>query len=298
MQTVAAKTIVTRMSSGGGWFGAAYNMNIYRGCSHGCIYCDSRSECYRPGNFDDVKIKANALQIIRDDLRRKAKRGIVATGAMSDPYNPFEATQLATRHALELLNAYGFGVSIATKSPLVERDADILCDIKAHSPAIVKMTVTTADDALCKIIEPYAAPSSARFAAVRALSEKGIYCVVLMMPLLPFINDTIENVAAIVRLAKENGARAVYPSFGMTMRQGSREYYYQQLDAHFPDVRQKYEKRYGVRYSCSSPHAKTLYASFAAQCRAAGLLYHMRDIIKSVHLGTNMSQLSLFADNE
>ena len=293
MQTIPCKNIVIRTKSTG-WFGADYNMNIYRGCPHGCIYCDSRSDCYQPGDFDTVKIKENALQVIRDDLRRKVKRGIVATGAMSDPYNPFEAAKLATRHSLELLNAYGFGVAMATKSDLVVRDMDILQDIKAHSPAAVKMTVTAADDALCKIIEPNVVPTSARFAALGELAEKGIYTIVLMMPLLPFINDTTENAETIVRLAQKHNVRAVFPAFGLTMRQGQREYFYDRLNALFPGLRQKYEQRYGGRYECASPKAKALYAAFAAQCEQAGLLYNMGDIIKSMKLGYEHTQLSMF----
>jgi DNA repair photolyase len=178
MEYISAKTIVTRTKSTA-WFGTEYNMNIYKGCCHGCIYCDSRSDCYHVGDFDRVRTKENALAIIRDDLRRKTKTGVVSTGAMSDPYNPFEEELQLTRHALELINAYHFGVAIDTKSPLVTRDIDVFKEIKEHSPVLVKITITSADDGLCQKIEPNVAVSSERFKAVKELSDNGIYCGVL-----------------------------------------------------------------------------------------------------------------------
>jgi DNA repair photolyase len=159
MEYISAKTIVTSTKNSA-WFGVEYNMNIYKGCCHGCIYCDSRSDCYRLDDFDRVRTKENALSIIRDELRRKSKTGVVGTGAMSDPYNPFEEELQLTRHSLELINAYKFGVAIATKSPLVTRDIDILRNIKEHSPTLVKITITTVNDELCKKIEPNVAVSS------------------------------------------------------------------------------------------------------------------------------------------
>ena len=239
MKTIPAKTIITKTKKPAAWFGANYNMNIYRGCCHGCIYCDSRSDCYRNPDFNTVKAKENALQLIRDDLRRKVKTGVIATGAMSDPYNPFEKDEQLTRNSLELINAFNFGVAIDTKGPLVTRDVDILADIKSHSPVIVKMSITTADDHLSKIIEPGAALSSQRFSALKELSDAGIFCGVLMMPILPFINDTKENIAAIVTKAKEANVRFIYPAFGVTMRQGNREYFYEQLDKYFPEYKEK-----------------------------------------------------------
>ena len=256
METIPAKTIVTKVKKPAAWFGADYNMNIYRGCAHHCIYCDSRSDCYRDTSFNTVKVKENALQIIRDDLRRKVKSGVVATGAMSDPYNPLEQKLHLTRNSLELINAFDFGVAIDTKSSLVTRDIDILNDIKSHSPVAVKITITTSDDDLCKIIEPNVTLSSKRFEALKSLSEAGIFCGVLMMPILPFINDTEENITEIVCQAKKAGARFIYPAFGMTLRQGSRDYYYKKLDEHFPGIKEKYMARYRNNYRCTSPKAK------------------------------------------
>lgn len=293
MEYIHAKTLVTRTKSTA-WFGAEYNMNIYKGCCHGCIYCDSRSNCYHVEDFDRVRAKENALALIRDDLRRKVKPGVVATGAMSDPYNPFEKELCLSRRALELINAFGFGVAIATKSPLVTRDIDVLCDIKEHSPVIVKLTITTADDELCRKLERNVAPSSERFAAISELSAAGIFCGALLMPVLPFINDTPENILQIVHMAKAAGARFVFPAFGVTLRLNQREYFYDRLDELYPGLRQKYAARYGERYSCGSPKAKQLYTLFAKECDSVGLLYKMPDIINAYKAGYKSSQLTFF----
>lgn len=293
MEYIPAKTIVTRNKSTA-WFGEDYNMNIYKGCCHGCIYCDSRSDCYHVDNFDQVRVKENAMLIIRDELRRKVKTGVVATGAMSDPYNPYEKELCLTRHALELIDAFGFGSSICTKSPLVTRDIDILQEIKEHSPTIVKMTITTADDILCKKIEPHVAPSSERFKAIKELSGAGIYCGLLLMPVLPFINDQKENILEIVAKAKESGAQFIYPAFGVTLRSNQRAYFYEKLDEQFLGIKDKYISRYGERYSCGSPNAKNLYHIFAEICQKENLIYSMQDIIKAYKRGYEYTQLSLF----
>ena len=293
MEYIPAKTIVTKTKSGD-WFGTDYNMNIYRGCPHGCIYCDSRSECYRIQDFDQVRAKENALRVIRDDLQRKVKTGVVGTGAMSDPYNPFEKELRLTRNALELLNAFGFGVAIATKSTLVTRDADVLQDIQKQAPTLVMLTITTADDALSRNIEPGVALSSERFQALAALAGRGVYCGVLLMPTLPFLTDTEDNVRALVRLAHENGAKCIYPAFGMTLRAGQREYFYQQLDARFPGLKEKYIARYGERYNCPSPRAKGLYGLLAKECHRLGLRYRMRSIVEDYKRGYTPPQLTFF----
>lgn len=292
IEYIPCKTIVSSYAPNNSWFGTHYNMNIYKGCCHGCIYCDSRSECYRIDDFDKVRAKENALTTIRNDLRRKVKKGVVGTGSMSDPYNPFERTLELTRHALELINAYEFGVAIVTKSDLITRDIDILREIKAHSPVICKITITSADDALCKIIEPKVSLSSERFEAIRQLSENGIFAGVTMMPVLPFIEDNEENVLAIVRKAHECGAKFVYAAFGMTMRGEQRVHYYAQLEKHFPHLRERYEKTYGERYSCASPRAKQLWGVFANECEKLGLLYKMPDIINAYKMPYEDTQLS------
>jgi len=284
MEFIPAKTIVSRKNDPN-WFGADYNMNIYRGCSHGCIYCDSRSDCYRIGDFDTMRAKENALSTIRRDLRSKTRAGVVATGSMSDPYNPLEAEHELTRGALKLLNEYGFGVAVATKSDLVTRDIPLLREIGAHAPVLVKITITTADDDIARKIEPNAPASSARFAALRALSEAGIVCGVLLMPVLPWITDTEANIAAIAEQAADAGARFVYPAFGFTMREGNREYLYARLDEAFPGLRKRYERAYGNNYSNKVPEAAKLWSVCREVCGRRGLLVHMGDIIKAYQDG-------------
>lgn len=295
MEYVPAKTIVTRTKSTQ-WFGARYNMNIYRGCCHGCIYCDSRSECYGVERFDQVRAKQDALAIIRNELRRKVETGIVSTGAMSDPYNPFERELELTRHALELLSAYGFGAAIATKSSLIVRDIPILQEIRETAPVICKVTITTCDDALSRKIEPGVPVSSQRFAVIEELSRAGLFAGILLMPVLPFLEDSEENVLGIVELSAKAGARFIYPAFGMTLRQNQREYYYQKLEELFPgqDLSGRYRKRYGSSYECVSPKAGLLWKAFSKACDEKGILYRMPDIVRAAHLGYEDGQLRLF----
>ena len=222
--TIPARSIVIKNKSTA-WFGTRYTMNIYRGCSHGCIYCDSRSECYGVQDFDTVRVKSDALAVIRNDLRSKTQSGVVTTGSMSDPYNPFEKELQLTRHALELLDAYGFGAAVATKGTLITRDADILREIASHSPVLCKITVTTCDDVLAAKLEPRAPSSSARLAAVEKLAGQGIFTGILLMPVLPFLEDTPDGVRRLVRAAYNAGARFVYPAFGVTLRQNQRAYF-------------------------------------------------------------------------
>ena len=296
MEYIPAKRIVIQPKKHN-WFGADYNMNIYRGCSHGCIYCDSRSLCYRIENFYTVRAKQDALRIIRDDLLKKRKRGVIATGAMSDPYNPYEKELKLTRNALELINAYRFGVAVATKSTLIVRDSNILKDIQENSPVLVKMTITTADDNLCKIIEPNAPVSSERFEAVKTLNSNGVYAGILMMPILPFIEDTEENILSIIQKAKESGARFIYPAIGMTLRTGNREYYYEKLDKYFPGIKEKYIKRYDIRYNCTSPKVKRLWNIFTEECKRLEIRYQMKDIVIDYKRGYTAKQLNLFGEN-
>ena len=277
MEYIKANTIVTRTKNNW-WFGTDYGMNIYRGCNFGCIYCDSRSACYQVEDFDRVRAKADALRLIRDDLRRKQKKGVIHTGAMSDPYIPAEKALKLTRHALELINAYRFGVAIATKSTLVTRDIDILQDINKRAPVVVSLSITTADDALAKKIEPHSPTSSQRFQALKELSEAGLFCGVLMMPILPFINDSEENVLAIVRSAHAAGAKYVYGQMGLTLRDGQREFFYDQLEKDFPGLKEKYAAQYGLKYEANSPDRKRLYQIFKKECDQLGLLYNMANI--------------------
>lgn len=295
MNTVPAKTILQKNKSTA-WFGNDYNMNLYRGCCHGCIYCDSRSECYRIENFDTVCAKENALTILRDELRRKVRKGIIGTGSMSDPYNPFEKEELLTRHALELINAYEFGITVITKSSLITRDIDIYKEISEHSPVLCKMTITTAEDNLCRLIEPRTSVSSERFNALAKMSENGIFTGITLMPVLPFIEDNEDNILAIVRTAHECGVRCIYPAFGMTLRTNQREYYLNRLDEIFPGrkLREKYNAYYGNRYECTSPNVKRLWKVFTEECDRFGILYNMKSIISAYKRGYGDLQLSFF----
>lgn len=295
MEYIPAKTIVSSTKDAR-WFGINYNMNIYRGCCHGCIYCDSRSDCYHIDRFDTVRAKEEALRIIRDDLRRKVKTGVVGTGAMSDPYNPFERKLLLTRHALELIDAFGFGAAVCTKSALLERDVDVLQGIREHSPVLCKVTITTMDEKLAQKIEPEASTPSERISMIEALSSNGIYAGILMMPVLPFLEDNEENILSVVKAAGEAGARFIYPAFGMTLRGNQREYYFDRLKELFPEKElvNQYIRRYGNRYQCTSPKAGKLWQVFSKACEEAGILYRMEDIIHSYKKAYQITQLSLF----
>lgn len=295
MKYIPAKTIVTKTKSSE-WFGIDYNMNIYKGCCHGCIYCDSRSDCYQIEDFDQVRAKENALMVIRDDLRRKVKTGVVGTGAMSDPYNPFEKKLELTRHALELVDAFGFGAAIATKSTLMQRDADILESIKEHSPVLCKVTVTTVDDELAKKVEPRVAVSSERLDMIANLSGRGIFTGILLMPVLPFLEDSEENIRGVVKAAHEAGARFIYAAFGMTLRNNQREWYFDRLEELYPGqgLPELYGRTYGNRYECHSPKAKLLWKLFTEECKKYGILYEMKDIIHAYKRGYEVTQMSLF----
>ena len=294
MEFVSAKTIISGYANHNPWFGNNYNMNIYKGCCHGCIYCDSRSECYRIDNFDVVRAKKDALALINKELKSKKRTGVIGTGAMSDPYNPFEKKYSLTRGALELINSHGFGVSIATKSSLITRDIDILKKIKSHSPVLVKITVTTCDDELCKKIEPNVGVASKRFSAIKELSDNGIFAGILLMPVLPFLEDNEDNISGIVNLAHESGAKFIYPAFGVTLRQNQRDWYYKKLDENFPGIKQKYIQQFRNDYECRSPKAKELWKVFQKECDKFEILYKMKDIIDAYKQGYETDQLSLF----
>jgi DNA repair photolyase len=292
MEFIKSKTIISNFNANSSWFGNNYNMNIYKGCCHGCIYCDSRSECYRVENFDEVRGKENALTIIERELKSKRKTGVIGTGSMSDPYNPFEKEYLLTRGALKLINKHGFGVSIVTKSDLILRDIDILKEIQSHSPVLVKITITTCDDELCKKVEPNVSLSSKRFQGIKELSKEGIFAGVLLMPVLPFLEDNEENIKGIVQLAHENGAKFIYGAFGVTLRQNQRDWYYKKLDEQFPGLKEKYIKQFGNEYSCGSPKAAFLWKVFKNECEKVGILYKMEDIIKAYKQPYKKDQLS------
>lgn len=295
MEYIPAKTIVTKTKAPAKWFGIDYNMNIYKGCCHGCIYCDSRSDCYGVEHFDQVRAKEKALEIIRDDLRRKTRSGVVGTGAMSDPYNPFERELELSRHALELCDAFGFGAAIATKSTLLTRDIDVLQSIAEHSPVLIKVTITTAEDELAAKIEPNVSRPTERFKMIEKLSEAGLYTGILLMPVLPFIEDNRENIGEIVRRAQMSGAKFIYPAFGMTLRGNQREWYYRKLNELFPGegLAEAYQKKYGGAYECVSPRARKLWEYFAGECKERQIAYRMEDIISQYKRAYQVTQMRL-----
>lgn len=297
MDYIPAKTIISQYAKANSWFGINYNMNIYKGCCHGCIYCDSRSECYGVDNFDKVRAKENAIQLIRKELKSKRRTGVVGTGAMSDPYNPFEKDLMLTRNALKQINAFNFGLAIATKSNLITRDIDIISKIKEHSPVIIKVTITTFNDELCKKLEPNVCVSSERFNAIKKLSENGIFAGILLMPILPFINDNEENIVGIVRKASQCGAKFIYAyGMGVTLRQNQRDYFYDELIKQFPDKKlaKQYNTTFGNRYECSSLNSKKLLKIFKTECESLGILYKMQDIVNAYKANYDNGQISWF----
>ena len=295
MDYIPAKHILIRSKSTA-WFGTDHTVNLYRGCCHGCLYCDSRSDCYRNPDFDRVTAKADALRILRDELARKVRPAFIGMGAMSDPYNPFEEELLLTRHALELIDAYDCGVSVDTKSDLIVRDVDLYQSIQAHSPVICKITVTTVDEELAAKVEPRAPSPARRLEAIRKLAEAGLFCGVLLMPVLPFLEDRPEQVLSVVDRSADAGAKFIYSGFGVTMRQGQREYFLRELDRAFPgeNLSRRYLARYGDRYRCPSPRARELWEVFTARCRERGLLYQMPHIVSAATRGYGDRQLTFF----
>ncbi len=263
MHRVQAKSILS----------AHNGMNIYRGCTHGCIYCDSRSNCYNfTHDFEDIEVKENAPQLLEAALRSKRRRCMIGTGAMCDPYFPLEAELKLTRKCLELIERYRFGVALQTKSDLIMRDIDLIDSINRSSKAVVQMTLTTADDKLCGIIEPNVCPTSRRFEVLCEMRDRGIPTVVWMTPILPWINDTKENILAIVDMAKRAGSYGIIAfGIGMTLRNGDREYFYAQLDKHFIGLKQRYIERYGDSYEIPVPNGGELWRLFKAECDKAGL---------------------------
>ncbi|MBN2017975.1 MAG: radical SAM protein [Candidatus Cloacimonetes bacterium] len=265
IKDIQVKTILNHVRQPDTWFGLRYNLNLYRGCQHQCIYCDSRSDCYRIENFADILVKTNAIDILKDELPRKRIKGTIGFGSMNDPYMPIEKERELTRQALYVIHRNRFPIHVLTKSTLVTRDIDILGKI-AKQYAAVSFTITTADDNLCRKLEPGAPVASERFAAMKELHKNGIYTGVLLMPVLPFIEDTKDNVRAIVGKAKESGASYILPWFGMSLRSGQREYFYTKLDELFPGLRTKYEIRYGEQYQCAVPSADELYKYLDELC--------------------------------
>jgi len=254
--------------------------NPYRGCTHGCIYCDSRSDCYRMNHpFEDVEVKRNAPQLLEEALRRKRKRCMIATGAMCDPYMHCEEQLQLTRQCLEIIEHYGFGAAVQTKSCRILRDLDLLGRINEKSRAVVQMTLTTADEKLCRILEPHVSTTAQRYEALKAFQERQIPTAVWISPLLPFLNDTEENLRRILEYCFDAGVRAILCfGIGVTLRAGDREYFYRALDRHFPGLRRRYEYTYGDTYEILSPNHPSLIRLFHRECEKHGVLHDVESV--------------------
>ncbi len=260
-------------------------MNLYRGCSHGCIYCDSRSKCYQMNHaFEDIEVKENALELLEKALLSKKKRCMIGTGAMTDPYIPLEGQLQMTRGALQIIEKHGFGVTVQTKSARILRDLDLLQRIHEKSKAVVQMTLTTHDDALCRILEPNVSVTSERVEVLKRLRDAGIPTVVWLCPILPYINDTRENIEGILNSCMEAEVKGVICfNMGLTLREGNREYFYDRLDKHFPGMKQRYIRAYGNAYELNSPRNTELLRLFHKTCEKAGILHENREIFTYLH---------------
>lgn len=257
-----------------GILSAKNGMNIYRGCLHGCIYCDSRSLCYQMNHkFEDIEVKANAVGLLENTLRRKRNKCMIGTGAMSDPYMPIEEKIGNMRKCLEVIERYGFGVTMITKSTKVLRDLDLLKKINEKSKCVVQMTLTTYDEDLCRIVEPNVETTYERFRALEILRDNGIPTVVWLCPILPFINDTEENIREILDYCVRAKVKGIINfDMGVTLRDGNREYFYKKLDEHFPGLKEKYIRMYGNSYQLSSPNSRQLNMIYKSECIKNGIM--------------------------
>lgn len=260
-------------------------MNIYRGCTHGCIYCDSRSKCYGfTHEFEDIEVKINAPQLLEKELKSKRKKCMIGTGAMCDPYLHIEENLKLTRKCLELIDQYEYGVAVQTKSTRVLRDMDLLKSINDKTKAVVQMTMTTYDETLCKILEPNVSTTKERFEALMQFKEAGIPTVVWLTPILPFINDTEENIRGILGYCVEAGVKGIICfGMGVTLRDGDREYFYKALDKHFPGIKNKYIGTYGNAYDIPSPNNEKLLEIFKEVCVKNGMIYQIKECFQYLH---------------
>ena len=260
-------------------------MNIYRGCTHGCIYCDSRSKCYGfTHEFEDIEVKINAPQLLEKALKSKRKKCMIGTGAMCDPYLHIEENLKLTRKCLELIDQYEYGVAVQTKSTRVLRDMDLLKSINDKTKAVVQMTMTTYDETLCKILEPNVSTTKERFKALLQFKEAGIPSIVWLTPILPFINDTEENIRGILEYCVKAGVKGIICfGMGVTLRDGDREYFYKALDKHFPGVKNKYIRTYGNAYDIPSPNNEKLLEIFKEVCVKNGMIYQIKECFQYLH---------------
>lgn len=268
-----------------GILSAQNGMNLYRGCTHGCIYCDSRSVCYQmKHDFEDVEVKQNASELLEDALRRKRKKCMIGTGAMCDPYMHCEEELGLTRKCLEIIDRYGFGLAMQTKSNRILRDLDLLKSINEKSKCVVQMTLTTFDENLCKILEPKVCTTHERFEALKLLRDNGIPTVVWLSPLLPFINDTKENLLGILNYCIEARVQGIINfTMGVTLREGDREYFYNVLDRHFPGMKGRYRQKYGYAYEVTSDNNTSLMRIFSEECNKNGIICNVNEIFAYLH---------------
>lgn len=280
-----------------GILSANNGMNIYRGCTHGCIYCDSRSKCYQfTHDFEDIEVKSNAPALLERALKSKRHKCMIGTGSMSDPYMHCEEKLLMTRKCLELIDRYGYGVALQTKSARVLRDMDLITSINNKSKAVVSMTMTTYDDDLCRIIEPHVSVTSERFEALKQFKEAGVPTFVWMDPILPYINDTEENIAGILDYCVRAGVKGIITyGVGVTLREGDREYFYDALDKHFPGLKQRYIREFGDAYEIPSPNSARLHRMIISTCQKHGIMYTPEDCFKFIReFPEKYTQLDLF----
>ena len=272
-------------------------MNIYRGCSHGCIYCDSRSRCYQFTHpFEDIEVKQNAPNLLEKALKSKRKKCMIGTGAMSDPYMHCEENLRLTRKCLEIILENDFGVAIQTKSDRILRDIDLLAKINRSAKCVVQMTLTTYDDDLCHILEPNVCITKRRIEVLEEMRKNGIPTIVWLTPILPFINDTEDNITAILNECARVGVKGIINfGMGLTLREGDREYYYAALDRHFPRMKEQYIKQYGNAYELPSPNAKELMGLLQRICKEKGMLSTPDECFRFMHeLPDKYRQMSIF----
>ena len=291
MHFVEAKGILT---GGKGHYG----MNIYRGCSHGCIYCDSRSKCYQFTHpFEDIEVKRNAPELLEQALKSKRLKAMIGTGSMSDPYMHCEEKLGLTRKCLKILCRYGFGAAVQTKSDRILRDLDLLDEINRRTKCVVQMTLTTWDDALCGILEPNVCNTQRRLEVLEEMQRRGIPTVVWLTPILPFINDTAENIRAILEACAQVKVKGIICfDMRLTLREGDREYYYAALDRHFPGLKERYIRTYGNAYEIPSPARNRLMELFRTFCRDYGILYKPEDCFEYLHSFPDKFQQMTFLD--
>ena len=282
-----------------GILSAKNGMNLYRGCSHGCIYCDSRSDCYQMSHdFEDIAVKENALELLVHALRHKRKKCMLGMGAMTDPYIPLETELGHVRQALTLAEKYGFGLTLITKSDRVLRDLDIIKKINGKTKCVIQMTLTTYDEQLCQKLEPNVSTTKARFEALMQLRAAGIPTVVWLCPILPFINDTEDNIRGLLDYCIRAQVQGILCfGMGLTLRSGNREYFYEQLDKKFPGLKEKYIKNYGSSYIINSPNSQRLMSLFHSSCAKHGIMHNntqIFDYLNTFEQKNQTTQLSLF----